>query len=81
MNIQINILKFFQSIRNPILNAFFLILTISTEVPVIVILTAIMYWCINKKYGQKLLFSLTANIDNKYRNKRICKKHLRPIGN
>ena len=62
MNIQINILKFFQSIRNPILNAFFLILTISTEVPVIVILTAIMYWCINKKYGQKLLFSLTANI-------------------
>ena len=54
MNIQINILKFFQSIRNPILNAFFLILTISTEVPVIVILTAIMYWCINKKYGQKL---------------------------
>ena len=40
MNIQINILKFFQNIRNPILNAFFLILTISTEVPVIVILTA-----------------------------------------
>ena len=62
MNIQINILKFFQAIRNPILNALFLVLTISTEVPVIVILTAIMYWCINKKYGQKLLFSLTANI-------------------
>ncbi len=62
MNIQINILKFFQSIRNPILNAFFLILTISTEVPVIVILTAIMYWCINKKYGQKLLFTLIPNI-------------------
>ena len=62
MDIQINILKFFQAIRNPILNALFLILTISTEVPVIVILTAIMYWCINKKYGQKLLFSLTSNI-------------------
>ena len=62
MNIQINILKFFQSIRNPILNALFLILTISTETPVIVILTAIMYWCINKKYGQKLLFTLIPNI-------------------
>ena len=63
MNIQINILKFFQSIRNPILNAFFLILTISTEVTVIVILTAIMYWCINKKYGQyQLIFSTTNSI-------------------
>lgn len=62
MNIQINILKFFQSIRNPILNALFLILTISTETPVIVILIAIMYWCINKKYGQKLLFTLIPNI-------------------
>ena len=62
MNVQINILKFFQSIRNPILNALFLILTISTETPVIVILTAIMYWCINKKYGQKLLFTLIPNI-------------------
>lgn len=62
MNIQINILRFFQSIRNPILNALFLILTISTEAPIIVILTAIMYWCINKKYGQKLLFALIPNI-------------------
>ena len=62
MNFQLNILKFFQSLRNPILNAFFLILTISTEVPVVVLLTAIMYWCINKKYGQKLLFALIPNI-------------------
>ena len=62
MNIQIDILKFFQSIRNPILNALFLILTISTEAPVIIIMTAIMYWCVNKKYGQKLLFALIPNI-------------------
>ena len=34
MNIQFNIFKFFQTMRNPILNALFLILTISTEVPV-----------------------------------------------
>lgn len=73
MNIQINILKFFQSIRNPILNAFFLILTISTEVPVIVILTAIMYWCINKKIWSKTFIFINSKYSNKYRNKRICK--------
>lgn len=79
MNIQLNILKFFQSIRNPILNALFLILTISTEVPVIVILTAIMYWCINKKYGQKLLFALIPNIVINTGIKE-CVKAPRPIG-
>ena len=62
MNFQLNVLKFFQSIRTPILNALFLILTISTEVPVIILLTAITYWCINKKYGHKLLFTLIPNI-------------------
>ena len=79
MNIQINILKVFQSIRNPILNALFLILTISTEVPVIVILSAIMYWCINKKYGQKLLFALTSNIAINTGIKEFVKAP-RPIG-
>ena len=62
MNFQLNVLKFFQSIRTPILNALFLILTISTEVPVIILFTAITYWCINKKYGHKLLFTLIPNI-------------------
>lgn len=80
MNIQINILKFFQSIRNPILNALFLILTISTETPVIVILTAIIYWCINKKYGQKLLFTLIPNIVINTGIKEFVKAP-RPIGN
>ena len=79
MDIQINILKFFQGIRNPILNALFLILTISTEVPFIIILTAIMYWCINKKYGQKLLFSLTSNISINTGIKEFVKAP-RPIG-
>lgn len=62
MNFQLNILKFFQSMRTPVLNVLFLILTISTEVPVIILFTAITYWCINKKYGQKLLFTLIPNI-------------------
>lgn len=79
MNFQLNILKFFQSIRNPILNAFFLILTISTEVPVVVLLTAIMYWCINKKYGQKLLFALIPNIVINTGIKELVKEP-RPIG-
>ena len=79
MNFQLNILKFFQSLRNPILNAFFLILTISTEVPVVVLLTAIMYWCINKKYGQKLLFTLIPNIVINTGIKELVKEP-RPIG-
>ena len=79
MNIQINILKFFQVMRNPILNALFLVLTISTEVPVIIIFSAIMYWCINKKYGQKLLFSLVGNITVNTGIKEFVKAP-RPIG-
>lgn len=79
MNIQINILKFFQSIRNPILNALFLILTISTEAPVIIIMTAIMYWCVNKKHGQKLLFALIPNIVINTGTKELVKAP-RPIG-
>lgn len=62
MDIQLSILQFFQSIRNPILNVVFLIFTISTELPVLVLFTATMYWCINKKYGQKILFALVGNI-------------------
>lgn len=62
MNIEINILEFLQSIRNPILDTLFLGLTISTEPPVVVLFIAIMYWCINKKHGQKLLFTLVGNI-------------------
>ncbi|MEF9991030.1 MAG: phosphatase PAP2 family protein [Romboutsia sp.] len=62
MDTQLTILQFFQSIRSPLLNGVFLIFTVSTELPVIVLFTAIMYWCINKKYGQKILFSLVGNI-------------------
>lgn len=62
MDIQLSILQFFQEIRSPLLNSIFLILTISTEVPVIIGFTAYMYWCLNKKYGQKMLFTLIGNI-------------------
>lgn len=79
MNFQLNILKFFQSMRTPVLNALFLILTISTEVPVIILFTAITYWCINKKYGQKLLFTLIPNIIINTGIKELVKAP-RPIG-
>ncbi|MGL6106193.1 phosphatase PAP2 family protein [Romboutsia sp.] len=62
MDIEISILQFLQGVRNPILDMIFLGLTISTELPVVVLFIAIMYWCINKKYGQKLLFGLVGNI-------------------
>lgn len=61
-HIQAPILLFFQSIRNPILNILFLFFTISTETPVVVVFTAIMYWCIDKKIGRRMLYALTGNI-------------------
>ncbi|WP_242824033.1 phosphatase PAP2 family protein [[Clostridium] dakarense] len=79
MDIQLSILQFFQSIRNPILNVVFLIFTISTELPVLVLFTAAMYWCINKKYGQKILFALVGNITLNTGIKEFVKAP-RPIG-
>lgn len=79
MDIQMSILQFFQGIRNPILDAVFLIFTISTELPVIVLFTAFMYWCLNKKYGQKILFSIIGNITLNTGIKEFIKAP-RPIG-
>lgn len=59
---EVEILKYIQSFKNPILDTIFLIITMSAEVPVILIFTSILYWCINKKYGARLLFALTGNI-------------------
>lgn len=62
MNIQVEILKYIQTFKSPILNMIFLIITISTETPVIFIVASVLYWCVNKKYGQRLIFALTGNI-------------------
>lgn len=62
MDFQLSILEFFQTLRSPILSTIFLIFTISTELPILVLFTATIYWCINKKYGQRMLFALIANI-------------------
>ncbi|MGL5692847.1 MAG: phosphatase PAP2 family protein, partial [Peptostreptococcaceae bacterium] len=79
MDIQMDILMFFQSIRSSLLNVIFLIFTISTEVPVIVIISALMYWCINKKQGQRLLFSIVGNFIINTGVKETVKAN-RPIG-
>lgn len=59
---EVEILKYIQSFKNPILDTIFLIITMSTEIPVILLFASILYWCINKKYGSRLLFALTGNI-------------------
>ncbi|MGL4914628.1 MAG: phosphatase PAP2 family protein [Romboutsia sp.] len=79
MGTQLSILQFFQGIRSPILNIIFLIFTISTELPVIVAFTAYTYWCLNKKTGQKILFSLIGNITLNTGIKELVKAP-RPIG-
>lgn len=79
MEIQLSILEFFQSIKNPILDVIFLILTISTELPVIIIFTSYMYWCLNKGYGQRILFSLVSNVVINTGTKEFFKSP-RPIG-
>lgn len=60
-----DILRFFTRIRSPILNNVFEVITISTESGVLLLVIAIIYWCVNKKLGQKLgsilLFSMTVN--------------------
>ena len=45
MNIQIEILKYIQSFRNPILNIIFLLITMSTEIPVILIVVSTILVC------------------------------------
>lgn len=79
MSLQLSILMFFQSIRSNLLNAIFLIFTISTEVPIIVLFSALMYWCFNKKFGQRLLFSIIGNFMVNTGVKEIVKAP-RPIG-
>ena len=68
MNMEVEILKYVQSFNNPILDKIFLIITMSTEIPVILVLASILYWCINKKYGARLLFALTNNCISSFKS-------------
>ena len=79
MGLQLEILMFFQSIRSQLLNAIFLLFTVSTELPVIIVISAAMYWCFNKRIGQRLLFSLIGNFVTNIGIKDFVKA-ARPIG-
>lgn len=73
------ILLFLQSIRNDILTTIFTGFTIATETIAVTLISAIMYWCIDKKCGQRLLFALTSSITINSGVKNVFKSK-RPIG-
>lgn len=79
MGFQLDILMYLQSIRNELLTGIFTFFTICTEVPVITVLTAMLYWCINKKAGQRILFALAGSLNINAAVKNIVKMP-RPIG-
>ena len=79
MEYQLNILMYLQSIRNELLTSIFTFFTICTEVPVITILTGLLYWCINKKAGQRTLFALCGSLNINVGIKNFVKM-ARPIG-
>ena len=79
MEYQLDILMYLQSIRNELLTSLFTFFTICTEVPVITVLTAILYWCINKKAGQRILFALCGSLNINIGVKNFVKM-ARPIG-
>lgn len=79
MDIQLDVLMYLQSIRNELLTSIFTFFTVCTEVPVITVLTAILYWCINKKAGQRTLFALCGSLNINAGVKNFVKM-ARPIG-
>ncbi len=55
---QIEIIKFIQSIISPFWDGFFQIVTMTGEENFYTIVAAIIFWCVNKKFGYKLGFAL-----------------------
>lgn len=79
MGSQLDVLMYLQSIRNELLTGIFTFFTICTEVPVITVLTGVIYWCINKKAGQRTLFALCGSLNINAWIKNFVKMP-RPIG-
>jgi len=55
---QIEIIKFIQSTTSPFLDGFFQMVTMTGEEYFYIIAAAVIFWCINKKFGYKLGFAL-----------------------
>lgn len=49
------ILRFFESIRNPVLDTFFSLITHLGEETVFIVVGLLFFWCINKKHGYYIL--------------------------
>jgi membrane-associated phospholipid phosphatase len=62
---QIEIIKFIQSMISPFWDIVFQLVTITGEEPFYILIAAIIFWCVNKKFGYKLGFALlTSTIIN-----------------
>lgn len=79
MEYQLEIIMTLQNMRNDILTGIFTFFTICTEVPVITVLTAILYWCVNKRAGLRTLFTLCGSLNINSGIKNYIKMP-RPIG-
>lgn len=79
MENQLYILMYLQSIRKELLTNVFMFFTICTEVPIITLLTGVVYWCINKKAGQRTIFALCGSLNINAGVKNLVKMQ-RPIG-
>ena len=73
------VLLFFQRIRSDILTILFTTFTMCTETMAVILIAAVLYWCIDKKCGQRLLFALVSSITINSSIKNILKVP-RPIG-
>ena len=55
---RMEVLKFLESIRNPALTMFFRFWTLFGEETVCIVIICIFYWCINKKFACKMIYTL-----------------------
>ena len=76
------ILRFFESIRTPIGDFFFSLITHLGEETLFIIIGLLFFWCINKKEGYYLLsVGLTGTILNQFLNQFLSFAHRNPITN
>ena len=59
---EINVLLFLQNLRTDLLNVLMQGITMLGEEVIIVLVIAILYFCIDKKFAQKLLYTVLTSI-------------------
>lgn len=73
------IIRFIQSISNPILDNFFILVTMMGEETFFMVLAAVVFWCIDKDFGYRMGFAYLSNTVINSGIKDIFKLN-RPIG-